>query len=64
MSEGVHKWKTSKQSTLPFERIVVPSKNSKVDRFVVDYIIDAIVPLSTVDNNAFKSMISGKYTFD
>lgn len=49
----------TRQSTLPFQRIVIPSGVQKSEQLIVDFIIGAMCPLSTVQNVAFKKMIIG-----
>ena len=45
----------SRQSALPFERVVTPSKIALSEKLITNYIIESIIPLSTVDNPAFKA---------
>lgn len=47
------------QTTLPYSRTVIPAKSTKAENLVTNYIIDAMCPLSTVENSSFKNLISG-----
>jgi hypothetical protein len=65
MVDPVNKMKTKEknQPLLPFERTVLSSKSSRAEKLIVDYVIETMVPLSTVDQKSFKSIISGIIKF-
>ena len=51
--------KATKQSILPFQRAIIPSKIVLSEKLITEYVIDSIIPLCTVECSAFKALVKG-----